>query len=124
MGVLRCKTPAMNEKEIWVYFLAYNLIRLLMVQAALHTHLLPKKLSFKHSLQLWIAFSNHYCSSDPKAKKVGLFVLIAQRKIGNRPGRVEPRAVKRRPKPYPLLMKIRPIAQEEIRQNGHTKKLK
>lgn len=124
MGVLRCKTPAMNEKEIWVYFLAYNLIRLLMVQAALHTHLLPRTLSFKHALQLWIAFSNHYCSSDPEAKKLGLFVLIAQRKIGNRPGRVEPRAVKRRPKPYPLLMKIRPIAQEDIRQNGHPKKLK
>jgi hypothetical protein len=124
MGVLRCKTPAMNEKEIWVYFLAYNLIRLLMVQASLHTHLLPRQLSFKHSLQLWIAFSNHSDSSISEAKKMSLFVLISQRKIGNRPGRIEPRAVKRRPKPYPLLMKIRPLAQLDIRQYGHPKKLK
>lgn len=124
MGVLRCKTPEMNKKEIWVYFLAYNLIRLLMVQAALHAHLLPRQLSFKHSLQLWIAFSNHNDSNSSEAKKMSLFVLMSQRKIGNRPGRVEPRAVKRRPKPYPLLMKIRPLSQQEIRQNGHPKKLK
>jgi hypothetical protein len=122
MGVLRCKTPAMNEKEIWVYFLAYNLIRLLMVQAALHTHTLPRQLSFKHSLQLWMAFSNHYdYFNAPQGDKPSLFMLIAQRKIGNRPGRLEPRAIKRRPKPYPLLMKIRPMAQQEIRQNGHPK---
>ena len=124
MGVLHCKTPAMNEKEIWIYFLAYNLIRLLMVQAALHTQLLPRQLSFKHSLQLWLAFSNHNDSSALATIKTNLLVLIAQRKIGNRPGRVEPRAVKRRPKPFPLLMQIRADAQKEIRENGHPKKLK
>jgi len=124
MGVLRCKTPAMNEKEIWIYFLAYNLIRLLMVQAALYTQLLPRQLSFKHSMQLWLAFSNQRHSSDPATIKTNLLALIAQRKIGNRPGRAEPRAVKRRPKPFPLLMQIRAAAQKEIRENGHPKKLK
>jgi len=49
---------------------------------------------------------------------------IAQRKVGNRPGRAEPRAVKRRPKPFPLLMQIIAAAQKEIRENGHPKKLK
>jgi len=34
MEVLRCKTPQMNDKELWVYLLAHNLIRLLMVGAA------------------------------------------------------------------------------------------
>lgn len=124
MGVLRCKTPAMNEKEIWVYFLAYNLIRLLMVQAAIHSRLLPRQLSFKHSLQLLLAFANKVNSNAPPIKNTNIFVLIAQRKVGNRPGRVEPRAVKRRPKPFPLLMQKRYSAQEEIRQNGHPKKLK
>ncbi|MFO2967612.1 transposase [Legionella pneumophila serogroup 1] len=124
MSVLRRKTPAMNEKEIWVYFLAYNLIRLLMAQAALHAHLLPRQLSFKHSLQLCMAFSNRHYSNDIEVKKSSLLVLITQLKIGTRPGRIEPLAVKQRPKPYPLLMKIRPVAQEEIRQNGHPKKLK
>ena len=124
MGVLSCKTPAMNEKEIWVYFLAYNLIRLLMVQAALHTHLLPRQLSFKHTLQLWIAFSNHSSPDNLDLRKKSLFVLISERKIGNRPGRVEPRAVKRRPKPFPLLMQLRTVVREEIKQHGHPKKLK
>lgn len=122
MGVLRCKSPAMNEKEIWVYFLAYNLIRLLIVQAALHADMLPRQLSFKHSLQLYLAaFSNH---NHPHNLATSLFVLIAQRTIGNRPGRIEPRAVKRRPKPFPLLMQPRLKAQKEIRENGHPKKLK
>lgn len=122
MGVLRCKTPVMNEKEIWVYFLAYNLIRLLMLQAAIHSRVLPRQLSFKHSLQLWIAFSNNL--NGIPIKNTNVFVLIAQRKVGNRPGRVEPRAVKRRPKPYPLLMQNRAATQKEIRENGHPKKLK
>jgi hypothetical protein len=124
LGILSCKTPAMNEKEIWVYFLAYNLIRLLIVQAALHANLLPRQLSFKHSLQLWIAFSNYNDPNDLEARKNSLFILIAERKIANRPGRIEPRAVKRRPKPFPLLMQARAVAREEIKQNGHPKKLK
>ncbi len=50
LGVLSWKTPAMAEKEIWVYLLAYNLIRMIMVQAAVYTQQLPRELSFKHSL--------------------------------------------------------------------------
>ncbi|MDH4305726.1 MAG: IS4 family transposase, partial [Nitrospira sp.] len=53
-----------------------------------------------------------------------LLVLIAQRQVGNRPGRLEPRAIKRRPKPYPLLTKPRAIAREDIRTYGHPAKLK
>lgn len=124
MGVLRCKTPAMNEKELWVYLLAYNLIRLLMVQAALCMGFLPRQLSFKHTLQLALASCGDDVFTSTEINNIDLFVLIAQRKVSNRAGRVEPRAVKRRPKPYPLLMKIRSLAQEEIRQNGHPKKLK
>jgi len=124
MSELSCKTPAMNEKEIWVYFLAYNLIRLLMVQAALHTKVLPRQLSFKHTLQLWTAFTDPDDLDDSEMRTKKLFVLISERKIGNRPGRIEPRAVKRRPKPFPLLMQIRSVAREGIKQNGHPKKLK
>ncbi len=43
--------------EIWIYFLAYNLIRLLMAQAALLADILPRQLSFKHTLQLWLAWN-------------------------------------------------------------------
>ena len=121
---LSCKTPEMNEKEIWVYFLAYNLIRLLMAQAALLADILPRQLSFKHTLQLWMAWSQHSATTEHETNQAVLFVLISQRKIGNRPGRIEPRAVKRRPKPFPLLMKPREKARAEVRKNGHPKKIK
>ncbi|MDO8860302.1 IS4 family transposase [Haliea sp. E1-2-M8] len=53
MEVLRCLTPPMVEKELSVYLLAYNVIRLLMAQAAQHAGLHPRELSFKHTVQLW-----------------------------------------------------------------------
>jgi Transposase DDE domain len=121
METLSCKTLEMNEKEIWVYFLAYNLIRLLMAQRALMTDVLPRQLSFKHTLQLWLAWSQ---LSFLVSIEDDLFILITQRKAGNRPGRVEPRAVKRRPKPMPLLMKPRAEARANVMKMGIPKKLK
>ena len=124
LGVLSCKTPAMAEKEIWVYLLAYNLIRLIMAQAAIHTKRLPRELSFKHSLQLWLAWGRQGTAFGHDADVSILLVLIAQQRVGKRPGRIEPRALKRRPKPYPLLNKPRQLAREEVMKNGHPKKLK
>ncbi|HBH35861.1 MAG TPA: hypothetical protein DDW45_05670 [Gammaproteobacteria bacterium] len=124
MDMLTCRTPAMAEKEIWVYLLAYNLIRILMAQAALLADLLPRQLSFKHTLQLWISWRQINPGSDGDEKLTGLFILIAQQRVGKRPGRIEPREVKRRPKPFPLLIRPRQIAREEIRKNGYPKKLK
>ena len=123
MEMLSCRTPAMAQKEIWVYLLAYNLIRLLMAQSALLAEVLPRQLSFKHTLQIWIAWRQSGTRSDDD-KLARLFILIAQQHVGKRPGRIEPRAMKRRPKPFPLLTKPRPIAREEVRKNGHPKKLK
>ncbi len=118
METLSCKTPEMSEKEIGIYFLAYNLIRLLMAQSALLADLIPRQLSFKHTVQLWLA----WCQQGREVDHEMLFVLIAQQTIGNRPGRIEPRAVKRRPKPFPLLMKPREQARAQVRKNGHPKK--
>jgi hypothetical protein len=50
--------------------------------------------------------------------------LISQKVIGDREGRIEPRAIKRRHNDFPLLMKPRSIAREEVRKNGHPRKLK
>lgn len=123
METLSCKTPAMAQKEIWVYLLAYNLIRLLMAQAATLAERLPREISFKHTLQVWIAW-DHRAGTDRGGALHGLFVLIAEQRVGNRPGRIEPRAVKRRPKPFPLLVKPRAIAREEVRAHGHPRKVK
>ncbi|MFQ3197255.1 MAG: IS4 transposase [Paraglaciecola sp.] len=53
MNIISCKTSDMCRKEIWTYFLANNLIRLLMSQAAFNYGLLPRQLSFKHAVQVW-----------------------------------------------------------------------
>jgi len=123
MNILSCKTPEMAIKEIWVYLLAYNLIRLMMAQSALLADIKPRSISFKHCLQLWLIYMHHPQSLDDKKLAI-LFQMMAQQRVGNRPGRVEPRAVKRRPKAFPLLTKSRPLAREQVREYGHPKKLK
>ena len=86
LEILACKTPEMVEKELWVYLLAYNLIRLLMAQAALLADRSPRELSFKHTLQLWLLWTRSGSGADCDDKLAKLFVLIAQQKVGNRPG--------------------------------------
>ncbi len=122
METLSCRTPEMAEKELWVYLLAYNLIRLLMAQAALLADIIPRQLSFKHTLQLWIVWQKSGRYDIDKIE--GLFILIAPQQVGKQPGRMEPRAIKRRPRQFPLLTKPRAIARENIRKNGQPKKLK
>jgi len=124
MEMLSCKTPSMVQKEIWVYLLAYNLIRLMMAQAATLAECPPRALSFKHTLQLWMAWGHQGIRSVQDGKLHVLFVLIAEQRVGNRPGRIEPRATKRRPKPFPLLTEARAIAREKVRMYGHPRKIK
>jgi len=123
METLRCRTPEMAIKEIWVYLLAYNLIRLMMAQAALLANKIPRQLSFKHTLQLWVFWGQRGPGASEETLSL-FFALVAQQTVGNRPGRIEPRAVKRRPKQFPLLMKPRTTAREEVRKYGHPKKPK
>jgi len=124
MERLSCQTPTMAIKEMWVHLLAYNLIRLMMAQAALRTDSRPRQLSFKHTLQLWLAWDHHGHDIDYDEMQGSLLALIAQQRVGDRPGRIEPRAIKRRPKPYSLLTKPRAIARENARKYGHPTKLK
>ena len=124
MEHLSCQTPAMAIKELWVYLLAYNLIRLMMAQAALFAHRLPRQISFKHTVQIGSAWTAQGRGTEDEDTLYGLFVLIAQQRVGERPGRIEPRAVKRRSKPYPLLTKSRVLAREHISNYGHPRKVK
>jgi len=122
MEHLRCRTPDMAVKELWVYLLAYNLIRLLMAQAALLADQIPRQLSFKHTVQVWISWQQRGGGTHDAVVIRALLVLIAGPRVGLRPGRIEPRALKRRLKNYALLTKPRRVAQEEVRKNGHPKK--
>jgi hypothetical protein len=124
MERLSCLHPSMAVKEIWVYLLAYNLIRMMMAQAARHTDRLPRQLSFKHTVQICIALPHYRDLILADDKRCILFELIAQQRVADRPGRIEPRALKRRPKPYPLLTQPREIARAKIRKYGHPAKLK
>ena len=117
MDVLSCQTPQMNEKQLWVHLLAYNVIRLLMAQAACNAGMDPRDLSFKHTVQLWTEWVSRGLSA---ARDCGrLFTLIAQCKVGNRAGRIEPRMRKRRPKPYPWLKVPRTQTRRKIEIHGH-----
>jgi hypothetical protein len=105
-----------------VYLLAYNLIRLLMAQAALLADQIPRQLSFKHTVQVWISWHQRGGGSYNGVVMHALLLLIAQPRVGLRPGRIEPRQRKRRPKAFPLMTKPRTEAREEVKLNGHPKK--
>ena len=117
MDVLNCQTPQMNEKQLWVHILAYNVIRLLMAQAASNAGVDPRGLSFKHTVQLWTEWVSRGLTATMDCGR--LFTLIAQCRVGKRPGRIEPRMRKRRPKPYPWLKVPRAQARRKIERYGH-----
>jgi hypothetical protein len=119
MAELSCNTPQMNEKEVWVHFLAYNLIRLLMAQAAVIAAVHPRHLSFKHTVRLWSEWTTRGLCNRRDTSTSLLFNLIGQLRVGNRPGRIEPRARKRRPKPYAWLKIPRTLARQRIAAHGH-----
>ena len=108
-GVLGCCTPEMVTKELAVHLLGYNLIRLLMCEAAATADLEPRQMSFRHTQQLWCAWVRQGAPLDEGGWQV-LLSRIARRRVRNRPGRREPRAIKRRPKPRSLLNLPRRLA--------------
>lgn len=117
MDVLRCKTPAMVRKEIWTCLLAYNLIRQAMLEAARAADLSPRTLSFTNALQTIAASLGTLAVVDAETAERLLTAQLAsltEQRVGNRPNRVEPRAVKRRPKPHALLTMPRKEARRLI----------
>jgi hypothetical protein len=103
--MLRCKSPAMIEKELYVAFLAYNTIRIQMAQAADCFEVPLDEISFTRTAFAIMAFHDVADTLDGMANK--LATIIHQR-VGHRPGRSQPRAVKRRGKPFERLKQGRP----------------
>lgn len=117
MDVLRCKTPEMVTKEIWMHLLAYNLIRAVMAKAAEAHDKQPRHLSFKGALQTMTAFQDivRWAASRERADLVETMLgAIASHHVGDRFGRVEPRANKRRPKPQRYLKETRAEARKRL----------
>ena len=117
MDILRCKTPEMVRREMWACLLAYNLIRQTMLQSARQAGVSPCALSFTAAVQSiaasWLVI---VLSDDVRATRLidAASVSLAAHIVGNRPGRIEPRAIKRRPKPHDLLTKPRAQARAEM----------
>ena len=120
MSELSCKSPEMCEKEIWIYLLANNIIRILMAQSATKFKLKIKSISFKNTLQIWNTVSMKFTNSIDVIED--FFFLIVKHQVGNSGARVEPRAKKRRPSAYSLLMVPRHEARVNILKNGHPPK--
>ncbi len=120
MDRLRCLTPFMVKKEMWAYWLGYNLVRKVSAQAALELGLHPRQISFTATRQAveagWWQLT---LASQGRRLALGRALLraLGKEEVGDRPGRCEPRAVKRRHKPHPLLMKPRAEARAELLRN-------
>lgn len=117
MTVLRCKTPEMVVKEAWMYMLAYNLIRTAMAEAAQRAGVEPRELSFAGALQTLVAFSPALQAARPDDLPNLWNILlraIGYHRVGDRPDRYEPRAVKRRSKPIAILRVPRQKARRHL----------
>jgi hypothetical protein len=121
LGHVRSKSPEMVRRELWTTLLGYNLIRTTAAGAALLHKKQPRQISFTSTCQYvlasWLVMScrliepgrvNDYCRT--------LLAHIAECEVANRPGRLEPRVVKRRPKPYKLMQKPRNQLRRELRK--------
>jgi putative transposase len=126
MGSLRCKSPFMVEKEIWAHILGYNLVRKVGCQVAKMMGVTPRSISFTATKQAilagWQQASKLEGVDYVRVQKLMLKMLRKQ-KVGHRPGRCEPRAVKGRPKPHKLLTEPREVARAKL-LNGEGKKEK
>jgi hypothetical protein len=124
MSVLRCKTPEMVRKEIWMHLLAYNLVRTVMAEAAARAGIEAREVSFAGAVQTinaWVPFLMMADADDRQALMEVLLKAIARHRVGTRPDRYEPRAVKRRAKPIALLTVPREEARMRLEERVATK---
>ncbi|HSW12894.1 MAG TPA: IS4 family transposase [Solimonas sp.] len=119
MDILRCKTPSMIIKEIAAHLLGYNLIRAIMLAAAQVCSCWPRQLSFACARPA-VARTQEALRHDPR-RRFAVLLLQLLRQVGlsripHRPDRIEPRAIKRRPKPYSYLHYQRHVYRQWLRQ--------
>jgi hypothetical protein len=125
MNVLRCQSPKMIHKELEMFFIAYNLIRCLMIQASRDYQVDLHRLSFKGTVDSTRQFSAALAQarSGRRQKQLirNLLQAIAADVVPYRPGRREPRAVKRRPNPCAYLTKPRHKFKDSQHRNRYWK---
>lgn len=125
MEVLRCQRPQMLHKELEMFFIAYNFVRCLMVQAGTQHHVALDRISFRGTVDSVRQFSLAIAQAASKHKRnlliARLLEVIARDQVPERPERREPRALKRRPKPYDRLNRPRRLMKEIPHRNSYRK---
>ena len=125
MEQLRCKSPDMAEKELLAYLIAHNLIRCVIAQAVALHQVDLERVSFKGSVDALRQYSDAIAQARNRKMRrqlwEDLLLNLARDLVPNRPNRTEPRAVKRRPKPYPLLNKPRRKFKDVAHRNRYWK---
>jgi hypothetical protein len=125
MELLRCQTPDMAEKELLIYLIAYNLIRCLMAEAVALADVEMQRLSFKGTIdalrQFTLAIEREPAKRRRRRLWNRLLATLALDLVPLRPGRNEPRAIKRRPKAYQLLNKPRHVFREVPHRSRYRK---
>jgi hypothetical protein len=125
MERLQCLCPDMAEKELLVYLIGHNLIRCIMAEVVARHSVDLERVSFKGSIDALRQFSQ--AISRARSRKMrdllweDLLRSLARDLVPYRPSRSEPRAVKRRPKPFPLLTNPRRQYKEIYHRNRHWK---
>lgn len=120
LETLKCLSPALAEKELLAGLIAHNLLRCVMAEAA-QEHAVPlERISFKGALDALRQFSHALCQTRSARRKKELWAALlwslARDLVPERPGRREPRAIKRRPK-YPLLTRPRQQQRDRPRRS-------
>jgi hypothetical protein len=118
---VRCMSPSMVRKELWTTLLAYNLIRTTAAAAALLHGKQPRQISFtgtcQHVLSTWMLLSTGVCS-DAMLLCGTMLARIASCEVADRPGRIEPRVLKRRRHGYPLMQHPRNQLRQELQNSN------
>ena len=125
MEQLRCQSPEMAEKELLMYLIGHNLIRCLMAEAVARYQADLERVSFKGTVDAWRQYGAAILQARGRKMRDQLWddllLNLVRDLVPYRPNRSEPRAVKRRPKPFPLLTKPRRQFREILHRNRHWK---
>jgi hypothetical protein len=119
---VRCKSPEMVRRELRTTLLAYNLIRTTAASAAALHDKRPRQVSFtstcQYVLSSWQLLSSGTLTADQfRQHCLSLLAQIVGCEVANRPGRLEPRVLKRRRHGYPLMQKPRSVLRDELRKH-------
>jgi hypothetical protein len=125
MESLRSRSPEMAQKELWMRLIAHNLVRCAMAQAAAEHHVPLERISFKGSLDSVRQFSHAMAQARSKKQREQLWTellrTLAADLVPERPGRREPRAVKRKKNRYPRLVGPRRKFRDHLKRGERRK---